>query len=411
MHLADLTSYAAGPAAASASSTPTATPGPARRSSTWPAPASSPATARSPSTPGHLGGRPVPGGLTADLPAGVRRLFSDGFRAADVAEPLASFDAETAAKVAAGFMAQGGFSVAGVRRCGRVVGYVEQRAGRRSVWGLHQGVHDGYVAAGRRRTRAPPDRPASRARTARSPARRCRRRASSAKSICSAASRPVERAPMIVLRLEPRRCRARAERDHLDRADARRPSPCCRPWCRRARSPARCVSVVRTPNAIGHAASASETVRDALGDLAGDVVEVRRRAADDARASAMIASTLASVSRRARAARRERDLPRAGHADDRDVRRSSPPWRASASSAPSTRRSTMKWLKRLATMREPRARRGRRGCPRRRAARCGHARSPGHGSLTPRPSSRRAARARRPRGRSPVRPRSCAGCS
>jgi hypothetical protein len=66
------------------------------------------------------------GGPAQDLPAGVRRLFTEGFQAGDVAEPLASFDAETAADVVAQFMDARGFDVVGIRRDGMVAGFVER---------------------------------------------------------------------------------------------------------------------------------------------------------------------------------------------------------------------------------------------------------------------------------------------
>jgi CBS domain-containing protein len=66
--------------------------------------------------------------VTTELPAGVRRLFTDGFRVADVAGPLASFDAETPARTVAAILDRDGRGVAGVRRDGRVVGFVERAA-------------------------------------------------------------------------------------------------------------------------------------------------------------------------------------------------------------------------------------------------------------------------------------------
>jgi hypothetical protein len=59
------------------------------------------------------------------LPAGVRRLFAEGFQVADVAEPLASFDAETPGPAVAAVMDRDGLTVAGIRRAGRVAGFVE----------------------------------------------------------------------------------------------------------------------------------------------------------------------------------------------------------------------------------------------------------------------------------------------
>src|SRR4051794_30228640 len=61
-----------------------------------------------------------------DIPAGVRRLFAEGFRAGDIAEPLASFDGETPADVVARYMDTEGFDVVGIRREGLVAGFVER---------------------------------------------------------------------------------------------------------------------------------------------------------------------------------------------------------------------------------------------------------------------------------------------
>ena len=68
----------------------------------------------------------MPGPLTAELPAGVRRLFTEGFRVEDVAEPLASFDSSTSGPVAAAVMDRDGLAVVGIRRDGRVAGFVER---------------------------------------------------------------------------------------------------------------------------------------------------------------------------------------------------------------------------------------------------------------------------------------------
>jgi hypothetical protein len=67
----------------------------------------------------------VPSPLTAELPTGVRRLFTEGFRVADIAEPLASFDAETPARTVSATLERTGSAVAGVCRDGRVAGFVE----------------------------------------------------------------------------------------------------------------------------------------------------------------------------------------------------------------------------------------------------------------------------------------------
>jgi hypothetical protein len=61
-----------------------------------------------------------------EIPVGVRRLFAEGFQVADIAEPLASFDAETPGDVVAEVMDADGFAVAGVRRRGQVSGFVER---------------------------------------------------------------------------------------------------------------------------------------------------------------------------------------------------------------------------------------------------------------------------------------------
>jgi hypothetical protein len=61
-----------------------------------------------------------------EIPVAVRRLFTEGFHVADIAEPLASFDAEVPGDVVAQVMDADGFSVAGVRRRGLVAGYVER---------------------------------------------------------------------------------------------------------------------------------------------------------------------------------------------------------------------------------------------------------------------------------------------
>jgi hypothetical protein len=64
--------------------------------------------------------------VTAELPAGVRRLFTEGFQVADIAEPLASFDAESPARTVAAMLDRSGLAVAGVRRDGRTTGYIDR---------------------------------------------------------------------------------------------------------------------------------------------------------------------------------------------------------------------------------------------------------------------------------------------
>ena len=65
------------------------------------------------------------------------------------------------------------------------------------------------------------------------------------------------------------------------------------------------VSVVSTPKAMGTPVD-SDDAGDPLGDLAGDVVEVRRRAADDAAEG----DDRVDLPLDARGAAGERDLPR-----------------------------------------------------------------------------------------------------
>jgi hypothetical protein len=56
----------------------------------------------------------------------LRRVFEESFSAADIAEPLASFDAATSARDARAVMTQRNFKVAGVRKEGVICGYVRQ---------------------------------------------------------------------------------------------------------------------------------------------------------------------------------------------------------------------------------------------------------------------------------------------
>ena len=56
----------------------------------------------------------------------LRRVFTDGFVARDIAEPLISFDATTAASEVAGLLDRRNLDVVGVRKEGVVVGYVER---------------------------------------------------------------------------------------------------------------------------------------------------------------------------------------------------------------------------------------------------------------------------------------------
>ena len=56
----------------------------------------------------------------------LRRVFTDGFVARDIAEPLISFDASTAVSEVVGLMETRNLDVVGVRKEGVVVGYVER---------------------------------------------------------------------------------------------------------------------------------------------------------------------------------------------------------------------------------------------------------------------------------------------
>lgn len=68
----------------------------------------------------------MPGAVIAELSAGIRRLFTEGFQIVDLAGPLRTFDAETPVSIVAAVMDRDGFTLAGVRRDGRVAGYVER---------------------------------------------------------------------------------------------------------------------------------------------------------------------------------------------------------------------------------------------------------------------------------------------
>ena len=74
----------------------------------------------------HKASRAVSTTGPGEIPVDVRRLFTEGFHVTDIAEQLASFDAEVAAEVVAQVMDADGFAVAGVRRRGLVAGYVER---------------------------------------------------------------------------------------------------------------------------------------------------------------------------------------------------------------------------------------------------------------------------------------------
>jgi hypothetical protein len=65
---------------------------------------------------------------TARIPETVRRVFAENFTARDVAEPLASFDAETSSAMVREHVQVRTLEVVGVRKDGHIAGYVEVRS-------------------------------------------------------------------------------------------------------------------------------------------------------------------------------------------------------------------------------------------------------------------------------------------
>ena len=63
---------------------------------------------------------------TTASPQHLRRVFVENFSAADIAEPLASFDASTTAADVLAVMVRCAYKVAGIRRDGTICGYVRQ---------------------------------------------------------------------------------------------------------------------------------------------------------------------------------------------------------------------------------------------------------------------------------------------
>src|SRR4051812_11874995 len=60
------------------------------------------------------------------IPDAVRRVFTEAFAARDIAEPLASNDANGSAADVRGFMETRNFDVVGIRSDGQIVGYVDK---------------------------------------------------------------------------------------------------------------------------------------------------------------------------------------------------------------------------------------------------------------------------------------------
>jgi hypothetical protein len=65
---------------------------------------------------------------SARIPDAVRRVFTETFTARDIAEPLASFDADASSAQVRAFMQASDFDVVGIRSEGRIVGYAEKDA-------------------------------------------------------------------------------------------------------------------------------------------------------------------------------------------------------------------------------------------------------------------------------------------
>jgi hypothetical protein len=65
---------------------------------------------------------------SSPIPDRIRRIFTETFTARDLAEPLASFDANAACADVRSFMEARDFDVVGIRCEGKVVGYVEREA-------------------------------------------------------------------------------------------------------------------------------------------------------------------------------------------------------------------------------------------------------------------------------------------
>ena len=79
----------------------------------------------------------------------LRRVFNEGFSAEDIAEPLVSFDATTAARTVQEFMSRRGFEVVGVRDQGLVVGYlVRSELGEGACGDYLRNFEDNEVVAG-----------------------------------------------------------------------------------------------------------------------------------------------------------------------------------------------------------------------------------------------------------------------
>ncbi len=72
------------------------------------------------------------------IPDAVKKVFMETFIAADIAEPLASFDVQACAAQVRGFMESEDYDIVGVRRDGLVEGYVERDSLKDGVCGQFQ---------------------------------------------------------------------------------------------------------------------------------------------------------------------------------------------------------------------------------------------------------------------------------
>jgi hypothetical protein len=74
----------------------------------------------------------------ARIPEAVKRVFTETFTARDIAEPLASFDADTPSTTVRDFMQSRDFDVVGIREDGQIVGFVERGELREGECGQFQ---------------------------------------------------------------------------------------------------------------------------------------------------------------------------------------------------------------------------------------------------------------------------------
>ncbi|MCL4194381.1 MAG: hypothetical protein KJZ87_21780 [Thermoguttaceae bacterium] len=81
----------------------------------------------------------------------LRRVFTENFSAADIAEPLASFDASTAAADVLEAMTRRAYKVAGIRKDGTICGYVrlEELAGETLLRNEALRTRAGFVSRSR----------------------------------------------------------------------------------------------------------------------------------------------------------------------------------------------------------------------------------------------------------------------